>query len=181
MEIVKSRDYYIKLLNRYDLPQGIIIHSEKVADVAEFIAHKLNSKDYQVDIEKVIAGALLHDIGKSKIYKWQNATNHGEASAEIVVKEGMAKLAPIVGRHILDAIISKDQYPLTLEDKIVFYADKIVTHKLVSIKERFDDLLKRRRDIKGLLDAAYKPTKALESELMTLADLKWEDLKHRFA
>ena len=62
-----------------------------------------------------------------------------------MIEEGLKELAPIVSRHILDTIITENHSPLTWEQKIVFYADKIVTHKLVSLEERFSDLHERRR------------------------------------
>ena len=90
------------------------------------------------------------------------------------------EFAPLVLRHILDAIISENEPPLTWEEKIVFYADKIVTDRLVSLEERFRDLLERRKDIKLLLETTYEPTKALESEILTAAGISWDDLKSRF-
>lgn len=170
-----------EILRRYELPEGIIDHSKRVACVAQFIADKLKALGYPVDMDNVVAGALLHDIGKSTIYKRQNAVNHAEASAEIVTREGLEELAPIVSRHILDAIISDNHSPLTWEEKIVFYADKIVTHKLVSLEERFNDLRERRQDITRLLDATYEPAKALESEVLGAAGINWEDLKDHLA
>ena len=181
LEHEELRNYCVQILRRYELPEGIIDHSRRVARVAEFIADKLKASGYSVDTGNVVAGALLHDIGKSKIHKRRSAVNHAEASAEIVIREGLEELAPIVSRHILDAIISENHPPLTWEEKIVFYADKIVTHKLVSLEERFNDLLERRLDIKHLLNAAYKPTKALESEVLRSAGISWEDLKARLA
>ena len=167
----------MEILRRYDLPQGIIDHSVKVAHVAEFIADRLEASGYHVDINKVVTSALLHDVGKSKAYRRQKAMNHAEASAEIVTQEGLEELAPIVSGHILDAIISENHSPLTWEQKVVFYADKIVTHRLVSLEERFSDLLKRRQDIKHLLDAAYEPTTALEAEVLGSAGISWDDLR----
>lgn len=167
----------IEILKRYELPQGIIDHSVKVAHVAEFIADRLKALGYPVDTCSVVASALLHDVGKSKAYRRQKAVNHAEASAEIVTREGLEELAPIVSGHILDAIISENHSPLTWEQKVVFYADKIVTHKLVSLEERFKDLHERRRDIKHLLDAAYEPAKTLEAEVLGSAGISWDDLR----
>ncbi|HOB88658.1 MAG: HD domain-containing protein [Bacillota bacterium] len=170
----------IEALQRYGLPEGIINHSRKVARVAEIIARELEASGYPVDLRSVVAGALLHDIGKSEVYRRQSARNHAEASAEIATREGMGEFAPLVLRHILDAIISENEPPLTWEEKIVFYADKIVTDRLVSLEERFRDLLERRKDIKLLLETTYEPTKALESEILTAAGISWDDLKSRF-
>jgi len=167
----------IEILRRYELPEGIIDHSIRVAQVAEFIANRLKASGYPVDVSKVVASALLHDVGKSKIYRRQNAINHAEASGEIVTEEGLGELAPVVTGHILDAIIGENHSLTTWEQKIVFYADKIVTHKLVSLEERFDDLHERRPDIKHLLNEAYEPAKALEAEVLESAGISWDDLR----
>jgi putative nucleotidyltransferase with HDIG domain len=171
----------LEILRRYELPEVIINHSVRVAHVAEFIAGRLKVSGYPVDTFSVVASALLHDVGKSRAYRRQKAVNHAEASAEIVTREGLGELAPIVSGHILDAIITKDHSPLTWEQKVVFYADKIVTHRLVSLEERFSDLRERRSDIAHLLDAAYEPTKALESDVLESAGISWEDLRAHLA
>ncbi|NLJ60618.1 MAG: HD domain-containing protein [Firmicutes bacterium] len=175
------RTYCMEILRHYDLPEGIIAHSVKVAYIAEFVASRLRASGCPVNISNVVAGALLHDVGKSKVHRRQKAVNHAEASAEIVTQEGLEELAPVVSSHILDAIISENDPPLTWEQKIVFYADKIVTHKLVSLEERFSDLSERRGDIKHLLDAAYKPTKALEADVLGSAGISWGDLESHWA
>ena len=173
--------YSMEILRRYDLPEGIVNHSVIVAYIAEFIATRLRGSGHPVNIKNVIAAALLHDIGKSGTYVREKATNHAEASAEIVIKEGLGELAPIVSGHILDAIISENSAPLTWEQRIVFYADKIATHKLVSLEERFEDLAERHKNIIHLLDAAYEPTKTLEAHILKLANISWEDLKVHWA
>ena len=171
----------LEILRHYELPKGIIDHSIRVAHIAEFIACGLDTSGYPVDISETVASALLHDVGKSKVYRRQRARNHAEASAEIVAEEGLEELAPIVSSHILDAIITENHSPLTWEQKIVFYSDKIVTHKLVTLEERFHDLHQRRPDIKPLLDAACKPTKALETEVLESARINWDDLESHWA
>ncbi|MGE5592300.1 MAG: HD domain-containing protein [Betaproteobacteria bacterium] len=171
----------IEILRRYALPDGVIEHSVKVAEVANFIAARLAERGRDVDLKLVAKGALLHDVGKSKHHVRRGARNHAEASAEIVRDEGMPELAGIVARHILDSIISVDEYPRNWEEKVVFYADKIVTRRLVTVEERFADLHDRRADITDLLKASLPPTKALEAEIFAAAGLSWDDLASRFS
>lgn len=166
----------VRLLRRYGIPEGIVRHSAKVAEVSRFIARGLIKRGERVDLDKLTTGALLHDIGKSTRYARGNARNHAEASAEIVRREGLPDVAQIVSRHILDSIVSSGNCPRGWEEKIVFYADKIVTHRLVSVDERFADLQRRRPDIRDLLEASFAPTKALESEILQAAGLTWRDL-----
>lgn len=166
----------MKLLMRYGIPEGVVRHSAKVAEVSRFIAKKLIERGERVDLDRLTIGALLHDIGKSTLYVRQKARNHAEASAEIVRREGLPEVARVVARHILDSIISPEDSPRGWEEKVVFYADKAVTHKLVSVDERFADLQRRRPDIRDLLEASFTPTKALEAEILRAAGLTWHDL-----
>ncbi|MCR4402412.1 MAG: HD domain-containing protein [Firmicutes bacterium] len=175
-----GREEYIEILRRHALPEGVIEHSIKVAEVARLIASRLAERGEAVDVERVVGGALLHDVGKSHLHVRRGARNHAEASAEIVRDEGRAELAEIVARHILDSIISAEEYPRNWEEKVVFYADKIVTRRLVTVDERFADLRGRRADIADLLKASFIPTKALEAEILTAAGLTWSDLVSHF-
>lgn len=168
------------ILRRYALPDGIIEHSVKVAEVARFIAARLIGRGKDLNLERVVAGALLHDVGKSDRHARRRARNHAEASAEIVQAEGLPELAGIVARHILDSIISEEDYPRNWEEKVVFYADKVVTRRLVTVEERFTDLHERRADITDLLTASLPPTKTLEAEIFAAAGLTWDDLVSRF-
>lgn len=170
----------MRILRRYALPDGVIEHSVKVAEVARFIAARLVERGEDVNLERVAAGALLHDVGKSPRHVRRGARNHAEASAEIVQAEGLPELTEIVARHILDSIISVEAYPRNWEEKVVFYADKIVTRRLVTVEERFMDLHERRADITDLLTASLPPTKALEAEIFAAAGLTWDDLASRF-
>ena|GEM_PF-413921 len=170
----------VEILRRYALPDGVIEHSVKVAEVASFIAARLAERGERVDLDLVVKGALLHDVGKSQRHGRRGARNHAEASAEIVLDEGMPEVAGIVARHILDSIISREDYPRNWEEKVVFYADKIVTRRLVTVEERFADLHERRQDIADLLRASLPPTKALEAEIFEAAGLTWDELASRF-
>ena len=49
----------LKILRHYQLPEGIINHSIRVAHMAEFIAHRLEASGYPVDTGGVVASALL--------------------------------------------------------------------------------------------------------------------------
>ncbi len=176
---MRAEERCMALLRRYHIPDGIVRHSVKVAKASRFIAKKLIERGEQVDITRLTVGALLHDIGKSSTHVRRSARNHAEASAEIVDREGLPEVARIVRRHILDSVIDPADAPCGWEEKIVFYADKIVTHKLVSVDDRFADLRQRRPDIRDLLDESYAPTKALETEILRAAGLTWRDLASR--
>ncbi|HSR11027.1 MAG TPA: HDIG domain-containing protein, partial [Thermodesulfobacteriota bacterium] len=50
------------LLKRFDVPANVVEHSRMVCRVATRLATELNSCGERLDLAKVEAGALLHDI-----------------------------------------------------------------------------------------------------------------------
>ena len=128
-----SRKQAIELLQKYNCPPKIINHCEEVAKLAVEIARKLEEKGVKVDLKLVEAGALLHDLGRTK----SHAVDHGVVGAEIAESENLPEtLVKIIKRHVGAGITSqeatqfgwpKDVYePVTLEEKIVSYADKLI-------------------------------------------------------
>ena len=119
----------VEILKHLNCPTHLINHSKAVC----IKALKLSS-NFDVDIELVETGALLHDIGRSKT----NGIDHAVAGAEILKDMGFPdSVANIALRHIGAGIPKeeavqlglppKDYIPLTLEEKIVAHADNL-TH-----------------------------------------------------
>ncbi len=128
-----SREQATALLRKYNCPTKVIKHCEEVAKLAVEIAGKLGEKGIKINLTLVEDGALLHDIGRSKTH----AVDHGVVGAKIAESEGLPEdLVRIIRRHVGGGITSqeaevfgwpKDVYePVTLEDKIVSYADKLI-------------------------------------------------------
>jgi uncharacterized protein len=128
-----SREQAIELLHKSKCPQTVIDHCKVVADLAVEIASKFKNRGFKINLQLVEAGAILHDIGRSK----SHSVDHGLIGAKIIESDGLPEeLAKTVRRHVGGGITSeeaarfgwpKDVYiPQTLEDKIVSYADKLV-------------------------------------------------------
>ncbi|MEN4018290.1 MAG: TIGR00295 family protein [Methanobacterium sp.] len=118
----------VEILKRLNYPDHLINHSKAVCKKAL----KLSS-NFDVDIELVKTGAMLHDIGRSKT----NGIDHAIVGAEILKDLGFSDaVANIALRHIgagipkeeakLLGLPPKDYIPLTLEEKIVAHADNLV-------------------------------------------------------
>ncbi len=99
------------------------------------------------DLKLVIAGAMLHDIGRTI----SHGPDHGVVGAKIVREQGWdEELAKIVERHVGGGISkeeaeeqglpSKDMIPETIEEKIVCHADNTAGGR-----ERFEELIHRTR------------------------------------
>jgi len=139
--MLPSREECFALLKKHGVPEHIVRHSMAVERVAVFLAKKLAEKGCLVDAEVVSRAALLHDLDKMK--SLELGSGHGKISEEILKREGFPLLGRIAFKHHLSQILSPKPFS-TWEEKLVYYADKRVTHyHLVSLGERFRYLLER--------------------------------------
>jgi uncharacterized protein len=112
----------------------VIKHCEAVAALALETAQLCVRKGLNVDLALVEAGALLHDVGRSRTH----TVHHAVIGAEMAKSAGLPEpVVSIIKRHVGGGITrseaeklgwpGNDVYvPLTLEEKIVSYADKLV-------------------------------------------------------
>jgi len=111
----------------------IVRHCQAVAMAAKIMADEAERRGRVVDKQAVIAGALLHDIGRTR----SQTVMHGAQGAEILEEEGVDKeVVEIVRRHVGAGIAPEeakklglpdfDYIPRTLEERIVCFADKMV-------------------------------------------------------
>ncbi len=137
---------YMKIIEKYYQPKSLrhkiyIPHCTAVKDLALKIS--LSHPELGADNQVIEIGAMLHDIG---IYMTDAPDigcfgslpylAHGYKGRELLEKEGLAEIAPVCERHIGVGITRKeieekdlplpkrDMVPLTIEEKIICYADK---------------------------------------------------------
>jgi uncharacterized protein len=165
-----SREQALEILRQNHCPTKVIEHCQAVASLALELAGKLVTKNLKVNLQLVLAGALLHDLGRCKTH----SVDHAVVGAQIAEVSGLPdEVVCIIKRHVGAGITSeealwlgwpKDIYvPLTLEEKIVSYADK-----LIDGSERFPinaELEKLKSESK--FDAAER-VKHLHEEMMSL-------------
>ncbi|RLF00545.1 MAG: TIGR00295 family protein [Thermoprotei archaeon] len=128
------RDRAVQILAEVGCPSNVIRHCLCVRDVAVELAERLAEKGYEVDTLLVEVGALLHDIGRSVTH----SVAHGVVGARIARELGLPEeVARIIERHVGAGITVDeaervglppgDYVPETLEEKVVCYADKLVS------------------------------------------------------
>jgi len=155
--MIPSEKQCLKILKKQNLPENIIKHSKTVAKVALEIAEKLKKKGIKVNIPLVRAAALLHDIARTE-------PDHVIKGERLLKKLGMDEVAEVVKTHGLYHL-SKFP-PKTIEQKIVFYADKRVNnYKIVTVEERFRDFKKRYNKTQEEIKQEYEFVKNIEKEL----------------
>lgn len=128
-----SREQALELLKQKHCSSIVISHCLAVAELALETASYLEKKGLKVDTKLVVAGALLHDLGRSKTH----TVDHAIVGAEIAKESGLPEpIIRIIKRHVGGGITTaeakafgwpKDVYvPETLEEKIVSYSDKLI-------------------------------------------------------
>ncbi len=139
------------------LSQLVWEHSRQVADLAEKMA--ISHPHLDIDRKFLYEAAMLHDIG---VYKTHapgilchgdaHYMTHGLIGAEILREEGMPRHALVCERHIgvgltAQEIIEqqlplphRDMLPITLEEKLVCYADNFFSKSHPYILRSYDDV-----------------------------------------
>ncbi|MFQ6124003.1 MAG: HD domain-containing protein [Candidatus Heimdallarchaeota archaeon] len=158
---IPTKEECIQILTKNKVPENIIQHSKVVANLAVKIATKLQKHGINVNIALTMAGALLHDVKRL-------SQNHSLSGARFLEDAGFLHIAEIVRRHGL-----KDLHlgvrPQTIEEKIVFYADKQVNEdRIVSIRERIDLLKARFPQVAQEIEQTYEYIVSVERELQRL-------------
>ncbi len=133
----------LELLSRYQAPVNLVQHSEAVAGAAYHLAACLRSRGYHVDPLIVHRGGLLHDL--DKLASRDAGKAHGEMTAEVLSSMGWPELGEIARRHLMDHLEREGEAPPTWEQKLVFYADKLVEgsrlvpvqYRLMALRERY--------------------------------------------
>lgn len=138
--MIPSPDTCLSLMDTYEMPSHIRRHSIMVERIACLLAERLRKVGLSLSLEKVKAGALMHDIAKSLCLK--TGEGHAVKGREICLQNNLDEIAEIVAEHVVLKNHRPDA-PIT-EKEIVYYADKRVNHDVVvSLEERLQYLLER--------------------------------------
>ncbi len=169
-KLLPSREQALQLLKKNKCAPQVIAHCLTVTDYALDLAAKIETKGYNVNLDLVEAGGILHDLGRCKT----NSVEHGVVGANLALALDIKnEVVNIIKRHVGAGITEKeaeamgwpkDNYmPQTLEEKIVCYADKRVDEgKVVPIDGEITKLQKV-----GKPEAAERVRK-LHKEISTL-------------
>lgn len=154
-EELPSREQAIQLLCKSQCSLKVIKHCKAVAKLAVETAEVCKGNGLKVNLELVEIGALLHDIGRSKTHN----VYHAVVGAGILEAAGLPEpVISIVKRHVGGGITTseaeqlgwpKNVYaPLTIEEKIVSYADKLIKKsKRVPIEVTLAELAKEGKHV----------------------------------
>ena len=193
-----------KLLVEYHVPIQILNHMVKVTALALFLGEKIKRSGRTIDLNLIRWTGLLHDLLKvcdfrsldpsgfkqkvmeSDLRAWRSIIKkyqklgHAQACAQLMLRIGEEKISAIIIKHHLGSIIDPDPTarPTTLEEKIIYYADKRVMHdQIVTLRNRLDDLSKRySKGPDQRILQIYATLEELEKEILKTANIKPQEI-----
>jgi hypothetical protein len=140
---VPGRVEAASLLLSLDPPPWFVRHARAVAEVAGWLAARIEVRGIPVDRALVEAAALLHDTDKAlPADDPLRALRHGDGSAAWLTRAGHPELARAVANHPVTRLADAEAYRrwaafATREERIVAYADKRASQRLESLDARF--------------------------------------------
>lgn len=120
----------------------LLQHVSVTAEVASFLAYRATQAGISIDRRLVETAALLHDVDKALPREHPlRELGHGVAGAAWVSEAGHPELSRPLQAHPVMRLVEDgagtwvQQGPL--EDRLVAYADKRATQRVVSLDQRF--------------------------------------------
>lgn len=128
MNSIPNQEECIELLKKSGCSEEVIVHCKAVRDIAVKMAKRANA-----DVKLVEAGALLHDIGRSKTHDIRHLVEGVKIAKELGLPDSIIR---IIERHVGAGLPAEDAkrlglpeknyIPETLEEKIVCHSDNLV-------------------------------------------------------
>jgi uncharacterized protein len=136
------------------------------------ISRELKARNIPINCTLVLAGTMLHDIGRSR----SHGLDHGIIGGKLLKEEGLPEeLVSIVETHVFAGISKeetsefslpfRDLLPRTLEEKVVAYADNISKENEVLTT---DQVIKRYSRYLDEVHPILQRVRALHEEIESL-------------
>lgn len=174
---VPTRTEALTLLMSTAPSPRLLRHMTVVAEVAAFLACRATQAGILLDRRLVETAALLHDIDKALPHQHPlRALGHGRAGAAWLSEAGHPELARTVAAHPVSRLNDPGAEAwlsdAPIEERIVTYADKRATQRVVSLQQRFERWRRRRPEYAERLDQACTMAGRLEDELCTTIGIR---------
>jgi len=162
---------------KYGMLENIKAHSMVVERVAFFLARSLRQRGLRLVLEKVSAGALLHDIAKTECLRTKE--DHAKRGKEICLDHHFDEIADIVAEHIV--LADFDSSLEVQEKEIVYYADKRVNHDtVVPLERRLEYLLdhygRKEKPLCDLIRKNFRLCREVERKIFSNLPFHPEDI-----
>jgi len=169
------------LLLSLDPPRWFVRHARAVAEVAAWLAARIDAHGTPIDRRLVESAALLHDADKAlPSDDPATALPHGDGSAAWLTRLGHPELARAVAGHPVTRFLDGDGYRrwaafASREERIVAYADKRAGQRLESMDARFASWSRRYPTLD--MRAVRARADRLESDVCRAAGIEPADVR----
>ncbi len=175
----------LRLWEKYGLHESVRKHCITVAEIAVRIAEEMRKRGVEIDVDTVLRGALLHDIGRAVTH---DPFRHFVKSAEILRKEGMdEKIVRIAERHFSAGITAeeaekigiepRDYLPETIEEKVVSFADNLAfgskQGSFEDFMRRLDEIDTENPELRWLTERTRKRAEKMREEIEKLSGMRF--------
>jgi putative nucleotidyltransferase with HDIG domain len=179
---VPTRTEALSLLMSTAPSPRLLQHMTVVAEVAAFLAYRAGQAGLAVDRRMAETAALLHDVDKALPPDHPDkALGHGAAGAAWLREAGHPELARTLIAHPVTRLAEPDAVrwvaEAPIEERIVTYADKRATQRVVSLEQRFDRWRRRHPEYRAKLDRAFAVAQQLESTLCEQIGIEATDVE----
>ncbi|TFG10710.1 HDIG domain-containing protein [Candidatus Heimdallarchaeota archaeon] len=166
---IPSKEECKAILLKYNAPDSVIKHCLIVTEIAEEFCNRIP----QIDKDIVIAGAMLHDIGRSI----DHSIRHAIEGAKILQEEYIdQRIISIVKKHIGTGITQAeaeklglpidDYMPHTNEEILVSYADNLACeNKRCSFEKTLENFISKFGRESHVVKGFYRQKEIIESIL----------------
>jgi HD domain len=153
-----------RFYKRYGFPDYLSRHSRLVGSIAVVLAKARAAAGDALDADAVALAAHLHDIGRSPLLSG-DPREHNELSALILAAEGLAACVEPARRHAIYTVLDPATAPRTIEEKVVYIADRRGGTRIQTIEERAKDTAARHPKYADEVARAIPIALAIEREV----------------
>jgi hypothetical protein len=131
-----------RFYDRYAYPDWLRAHSRLVGAIGGVLAKARAAAGDRLDADAVALAAHLHDIGRSPLLAG-DAREHNQLSALILAAEGLPACVEPARRHAIYTVLDPATAPRTMEEKLVYVADRRGGMRIQTIEDRAKDTAAR--------------------------------------
>lgn len=151
---------------RYAYPDWLRSHSRLVGAIGAVLARARAAAGDTLDTNAVALAAHLHDIGRSPLLAGDRR-EHNELSALILAAEGLPACVEPARRHAIYTVLDPATAPRTIEEKLVYIADRRGGMRVQAIEERAKDTAARHPKYAHEIARAIPIALAIEREVFS--------------
>lgn len=164
-----------RFFERYVFAYWLRDHCRLVGAIGAALARARVAAGDAVDVEAVTLAAYLHDIGRSPLVAG-DPREHNDLSALILAAEGLTRCVEPARRHAIYTVLDAATAPRTLEEKLVYIADRRGGMKIETIEERAKDTAVRHPRFTDDIARAIPIAKRIEAEVFAGLPFAPDDL-----